>query len=263
MPTVHPQTADLPLMISVTNAELDQFITSYLADKADPTVPVVWADLDAEVVVRPNLTRLALRPGLVLVEVTLDSDQTGAQPLVVPLAIGTGVTDATRQAVTDHTPRGHAGLAGRWGEILQQAVWNAVLAAGNKFLGDQRVPLNLPASTAVLGLYSDGAQLTFIGGVTSTPAQISTYYGTLRGNLVDSLDPYRLNDFELTVVNGVPTRVSIAAVQRPAIQINQMDPTPIQQIPLQQNPINTPVMQQNPVASPAINANIITPKKLP
>lgn len=268
MPVIHPATADRPLLIGISNAELDQFITTYLADRADPALPVVWADLDAEVVLRPSLTRLALRPGLVLVEVTLESDQTGAQTLVVPLAIGAAVTDATRQAVTDHAPRGHAGLAARWGEILQQAVWNAVLAAGNQFLNAQRAPLSLPAATTILGLYCDGTLLTYIGGVASSPAQISAYYGTLRATPTATLEPYQLADFQVTIVDGVPLKIAINP-----IQIGPILPGGV--IPVQQQPVvvvqQTPTLQQtvlrttdqNTVTQPVIDSNLLITKKIP
>ncbi len=266
MPVIHPATADRPLLIGISNAELDQFITTYLADRAVPALPVVWVDLDAEVVLGPSLSPLALRPGLVLVEVTLESDQTGAQTLVVPLAIGAAVTDATRQAVTDHAPRGHAGLAARWGEILQQAVWNAVLAAGNQFLNAQRAPLSLPAATTILGLYCDGPLLTYLRGGASSPAQSSAPHGTLRPTPPPALEPYQLADFKVTVIDGVPTKINVVQFEPilpgGVIPVQQQPVVVVQQTPtLQQTVLRT--TDQNTVTQPVIDSNLLITKKIP
>lgn len=224
MPTVLAPTVERPLLISITGAELTPYIIASLADGADPTRPVIWVDSDAEVAVRPHATRVALRPGFVIVELTLDSDQTGAQRLVVPLAIGASEADATRQTVTEHTPRGHAGLATRWGEPLQQAVWNAVLGAGNQLLAVQRQSLILSFSTVILGLYCEGPQLTFIGGTASTTAQISSYYAALRDDKTDPIEPFRLDNFKFIRENGLATRLDVRIPINQSVLFQQIPP---------------------------------------
>lgn len=120
-------------------------------NRAEP--PVVWSDGGDEVLVHPASVRCLIRKDLLLVSVDLECDQTGRQTLVVPLAVGRARDQAGLVAVTDELPRGHDLLAGRWGVILQDAVWNALLDIAKTYATRlKKIPFAFSAGDGVLAL---------------------------------------------------------------------------------------------------------------
>jgi hypothetical protein len=87
---------------------------------------VVWVDHGDEAIFHVDSVRAAIAGELLLVALDLETDQTGRQTLVVPLAIGAdekgGITLACEAA-----PRGPDLLVRRWGEAALQAVVAAVI----------------------------------------------------------------------------------------------------------------------------------------
>lgn len=58
----------------------------------------------------------------------LECDQTGRTPLVVAFALGSDAsTGAALVAVTEAFPRGNPLLAARWGAVVRNAAWSALL----------------------------------------------------------------------------------------------------------------------------------------
>lgn len=86
---------------------------------------VVWIDCGDEVIVHLDSLETRVVSNVLLVGVDLETDETGRQTLVVPLAPGTSPDDELT-LVTEDLPRGHAELAARWGRILQEAVFAAL-----------------------------------------------------------------------------------------------------------------------------------------
>ncbi len=91
---------------------------------------VVWRDGDSEVLVHLDETRTKTLDGLVLVGVTLESDETGVQEITVPFGVGSASVTAGLLGVTETEPRGHPLLVERWGEAVIATAWKALLDVG-------------------------------------------------------------------------------------------------------------------------------------
>ena len=99
----------------------------YAAPGQPPPAQVIWHDVDSEVLVHLDKTQAVLFPGLVLIALTLESDETGPGQLVVAFAVGGADSPAGLVAVTEARPRGPAQLVDRWGEAATAAAWLALL----------------------------------------------------------------------------------------------------------------------------------------
>lgn len=93
----------------------------------EPIDRLVWSDLGDEVLVHLDSLSLEVDDGLIRAGLDLQSDQTGRQTLVVPIAVGRRREEGLAIAVTESVPIGHEGLAARWGQALQAAVWSGLL----------------------------------------------------------------------------------------------------------------------------------------
>ena len=90
--------------------------------------PVIWVDGGDEVLVHlESVQTTMLAAGVLLVSVDLETDQTGRTPLIVRLALPVTGQAAGLVATTDAFPAGNGALAARWGAVLQDAVWSALL----------------------------------------------------------------------------------------------------------------------------------------
>ncbi len=126
---------------------------AYVPTADTPPTEVIWHDHDGEVLVHLDRTQVVMFPGLVLIALTLESDQTGAAQLIVPFAVGSPENPAGLIAVTEPRPRGPQALVDRWGQAAIAAAWQALL--------DVAHGLSLRA-----GVDQDGARL--IPGALST-----------------------------------------------------------------------------------------------
>jgi hypothetical protein len=115
--------------------------------------PVVWTDGADEVLVHLPSLRVALRDKLVAVSLDLESDQTGRETLVMPFSVGGARDLAGLVAATESLPRGDGLLVGRWGRIVQDAVWSALLAVVDDYaLRLKKLPFGFTAGNGVLSL---------------------------------------------------------------------------------------------------------------
>jgi hypothetical protein len=87
-----------------------------------------WLARGGEAVVLRDATRAASQAGVVLVGMTLQTDQTGEQELTVPFAVGSATRDAGLLATTHRVPDGHVELARAFGEAVVATAWQALLA---------------------------------------------------------------------------------------------------------------------------------------
>jgi hypothetical protein len=91
-------------------------------------LPVIWVDGGDEVLVHlESVQAKMVDGGVLLVSVDLETDQTGRTPLIVRLALPVSGQAAGLVATTDAVPTGNGLLAARWGTVLQNAVWAALL----------------------------------------------------------------------------------------------------------------------------------------
>jgi hypothetical protein len=166
---------------------------------------VIWEDADSEVIVILDEIRLALRPGLILIDLPMMTDQTGRASLVIPLSIGTDAPTATLTALTESQPRGEASLASRWGRLAQDALWDAVLDAGQSALRAAETGAGLE----VAGLYTGGESLTYLATRHVMAAEIAEYYRDVREQFGEKMPEF----------NPQPAPLP---VQRPRIRFFQL-----------------------------------------
>jgi hypothetical protein len=159
-------------LLDVPPQELTRLLMRQITSDDSSGTPVVWADGDSEIVVYPERLRLALQPGLVLIELMLATDQTGVASLVIPFIIGKSSEDAVLMAVTEEVPRGNHLLASRWGQVVQDALWEALIRVGQNLLRE-RAPND---SLAVAGVFADTERLSYIVTPPVSAAEISEYY---------------------------------------------------------------------------------------
>ena len=96
---------------------------------------VVWSGPAGELEVLIARTRVAVRPGVVLVALTASTDQTGQHELVVPLMVGTedrhlGLSLGAQKRVVGHSP-----LAALWSDALTAHAWSTLLAIAETAIG--------------------------------------------------------------------------------------------------------------------------------
>ena len=125
---------------------------------ATPPTNVIWVEAGDEALVHLDSTRAKILDRLLLVSVDLETDQTGRATLVVSLAVGGDGDLAGLVATTDELPRGNGLLAARWGHILQDAVWSALLAIAQDLArAHGGVPIGISAVPGLLKFVSGGA----------------------------------------------------------------------------------------------------------
>ncbi len=118
--------------IAVKQASVQTLTTAalgaaYVPVGETPPAQVIWQDHDGEVLVHLDQTQVVMFPGLVLVALTLASDETGSGQIIVPFAVGTPASPAGLVAVTEPNPRGPQALVDRWGQSAIAAAWQALL----------------------------------------------------------------------------------------------------------------------------------------
>ena len=72
-------------------------------------------------------TVVSLFTGLVLIALTLETQETGPGRLTVPLTVGTPAQPVGLVVGTEVRPRGPSLLVDRWGEAATAAAWRALL----------------------------------------------------------------------------------------------------------------------------------------
>lgn len=158
--------------LTLTQFELVDSIRRQLSPTEDLLGPVVWREGDSEIVAYPPELRVSLRPGLILVELPVATDQTGKTSLVIPLSAGSSPGDAALVALTESLPRGNSLLAARWGFFVQEVVWAAVLNVGQARLAS--VPG--AADMVVSGVYATDGHLVFIMAPDYKAPEIGDYF---------------------------------------------------------------------------------------
>lgn len=94
---------------------------------AKPPSIVIWEDAGDEVIVHLASLQVRLLARTIAVSVDFESDETGRAPVIVRFVFGGASDRAGMIAATDDIAHGHAILAARWGRILRDVVWAAVI----------------------------------------------------------------------------------------------------------------------------------------
>jgi hypothetical protein len=115
---------------------------------------VIWVDQGDAVLVHLDSVAARFVGQTVLVSIDLESDQTGRTSMVTAFALGAdATTGAGLVAVTEEYPRGNALLAARWGAVVRDAAWSALLQLANDHAAERSLaPAGLTLATGQLHL---------------------------------------------------------------------------------------------------------------
>lgn len=105
---------------------------------------VIWDDFGDQILVHLDSVIVKLLPRYIVISVDFESDQTGRAPLIVTFALGSTRDSAGLLATTDEIPRGNSILAARWGRILQETLWAALMGLVQQHAQERgKVPLHI------------------------------------------------------------------------------------------------------------------------
>ena len=88
---------------------------------------VIWEQAGSELLVHLGKTRVQVVEGLILVGLTVESNESGQVEVTIPFAVGRSGRLAGMVVTTEPKPRGPTIVIDRWGEALIAAAWQAVL----------------------------------------------------------------------------------------------------------------------------------------
>lgn len=88
---------------------------------------VIWEQAGSELLVHLGETRVQVVEGLIIVGLTVESNESGRVEVTIPFAVGRRDRLAGMVATTEPKPRGPNIIIDRWGESLIAAAWQAVL----------------------------------------------------------------------------------------------------------------------------------------
>jgi len=168
---VIPLNTDDLFLLSFSSEQLRNKIQQLLVPEGHPVGPVIWEDGESDVIVHVDKLRLAIKPSLALFEVHLEADNVGLVTLVIPFKIGKSADTASLIISTEHLPRGNPLMAHRWGEIVQEHLWFALLEAGEQFKASQFPD----TSIQICGLYTDGKQISYLYSEPVSATEIQEY----------------------------------------------------------------------------------------
>jgi hypothetical protein len=127
-PPAIPDTLDATTLGTLLGMRLTGTPADGSAAGAAASPSVVWVDQGDAVLVHLDSVAVRFVGQTALVAIDLESDQTGRTSLVTAFALGADASaGAGLVAVTEEYPRGNALLAARWGAIVRNAAWSALL----------------------------------------------------------------------------------------------------------------------------------------
>jgi hypothetical protein len=112
--------------LTLSRVRLEELLRAALAPD-DDAPSWVWVDGDSELAVHAGRTRVALAPGLLVVGVRVECDQTGPAEVTIPFALGSDELAAGLVMSAPRRPDGPAAVVDRWGAVIVAATYRAVL----------------------------------------------------------------------------------------------------------------------------------------
>jgi hypothetical protein len=88
---------------------------------------VIWEQAGSELLVHLGKTRVQVVEGLIIVGLTVESNESGQVEVTIAFAVGRRDRLAGMVMTTEPNPRGPTIIIDRWGESLVAAAWQAVL----------------------------------------------------------------------------------------------------------------------------------------
>src|SRR5262245_28380464 len=142
------------IRVSVSGDDLQARLRYRLLNGAAAGSPaVVWTDADAEVVVHVASLAVRLTEGWLLVDVPLETLETGRVDVRCVYFLGRESRGDGLAASCTVDPRAPAILVGRWGDALLTAIWSAVqdVLEGALQAATSAFPKNPPAFVGYVG----------------------------------------------------------------------------------------------------------------
>ncbi len=172
-----PDDAGEVFLTSLSAQDLSAALRQILLPDDSDSDAVIWADGDSEVIVELARLRLALKPGLIVIELAMAEDEAGEAALVVPFRVGREPVDAVLLAVTEDLPRGNPVFSNRWGHITQTLLWEALQAVGQQRWLAQTDNDQLTLS----GIYTDGEHLSYLFSAPVSAREVADYFEQQEG----------------------------------------------------------------------------------
>lgn len=133
--------------------DADKLATALRRELAGGADTLLWQQLGDRVLVHLDTLAVQTSSHGLLVSIELQTDQSGRSPLTIEFALAGPDDPADLTGVTQHLPAGDPALAARWGQPLQEALFEALLRVLDRTAeAAGRVPIGLRASTAGLEL---------------------------------------------------------------------------------------------------------------
>lgn len=116
---------------SIERVQADALVTAVRdaltgpAHRGQPAV--VWSDRDSEILLLLERLQVKTLNNTVVVAVETESAEFGVAPLIVRFVFGAADDPAPLVAATDEDALGHPAVASRWGGLLRDVVWAAIV----------------------------------------------------------------------------------------------------------------------------------------
>ena len=199
---------------SLSKDELLEGITAQLTPENSTSGPVIWQDAESRVIVHVEKCKLAITDSFVIIDLPLETDQTGTGNLVAAFRMGKELSTASLTLTTEDLPRGNRTLAQRWGPIVQEQLWYCLLNLGeycrvNHLQTDR---LNLT------GMFCQKGTLTYVYGRLVSLSEIKAYVEQVESQ---GLDPDQDNFAPEAVDMGSPGSVTLFEKLDPCKQLSE------------------------------------------
>ena len=159
---------------TLSKDRLREFIIEQLTPADTEPGPAIWQDGESEAIFHIDKLRVSIKNSYIIFDTQLETDQFGIGNLVVPFRIGNTIQQATLTITTESLPRGNPSIASRWGTIVQEQLWFALLNAGEFFCVKNIESTDLQLS----GLYCEGDNLVYVFSKPASIIEIKEYLET-------------------------------------------------------------------------------------
>lgn len=159
---------------TLSKDRLRKFIIEQLTPADTEPGPIIWQEGESEAIFHIDKLRVSIKNSYIIFDTQLETDQSGIGNLVVPFRIGNTVQQATLTITTESLPRGNPSIASRWGTIVQEQLWFALLNAGETFREKNLKSAELQLS----GLYCEGDNLVYVFSKPTSIIEIKEYLET-------------------------------------------------------------------------------------
>lgn len=127
---------------------------------------VVWVDDGDELLVHLDTLAVRFSTDGIRVELAVEADDIARSSVIVTLALGSNPRPDTVLAVAGDRPCGDELVIGRWGAVLEHAVWAAIVSAAERearFLGHAVLGISVQAGHLRVGLGAPVRQESAVG----------------------------------------------------------------------------------------------------